>query len=72
MIKWYMHEWESVLKNETHKILWDFEYTTVILELWGMQSTPLLPSLSGSPWARVVTPDRALSMGQIVLTAYLY
>ena len=23
--KWYIHKQESVLKNETHEILWDFE-----------------------------------------------
>ena len=23
--KWYMHKPESVLENETHKVLWDFE-----------------------------------------------
>ena len=23
--KWYMHKPESVLENETHQILWDFE-----------------------------------------------
>ena len=37
----------------------------VMLELWGMQSTPLLPLLPGSVWPRVVTPDRVLYMGQI-------
>ena len=37
----------------------------VMLELWGMQSTPLLPSLPGPLWPRVVVSDRALSMGQI-------
>ena len=26
--KWYMHKPESVLENETHKILWDFEIQT--------------------------------------------
>ena len=35
-----------------------------MLELWGMQSTPLLPSLPGSLWPKVVAPDRVLSMGQ--------
>ena len=34
-----------------------------MLELWGMQSTPLLPSLPGPLWPGVVVPDRALSMG---------
>ena len=35
----------------------------VMLELWGMQSTPSLPSLPGPLWPGVVAPDRALSMG---------
>ena len=26
--KWYMHNPESVLENETHKLLWDFEIQT--------------------------------------------
>ena len=28
MNKWYMHNPESVLENEKHKILWDFEKQT--------------------------------------------
>ena len=38
-----------------------------MLELWKMQSTPLLPSLPGLLWTEVVTPDRVLLMGQIEL-----
>ena len=38
-----------------------------LLELWGMQSTPSLPSHPGPLCLRVVTPDRVLSMGQIEL-----
>ena len=34
-----------------------------VLELWGMRSTPSLPSLPVPLWPRVVAPDRALSMG---------
>ena len=30
----------------------------VMMELWGMQSTPSLPSLSGSLWSGVVSSDR--------------
>ena len=29
--KWYIHNSESVLKNETHKILWNFEIKTDLL-----------------------------------------
>ena len=35
----------------------------VMLKLWGMRSTPLLPSLPGPLWLGVVAPDRTLSMG---------
>ena len=34
----------------------------VMLELWEMQSTLLLPSLPSPLWPGVVAPDRALSM----------
>ena len=43
----------------------------LILELWGMQSTPLLPSNSGSFCSAVVAPDRVLSMDQIELNCVL-
>ena len=39
----------------------------VMLELWGMRSTPLLLSFQGPPWPGVVAFDRVLSMGQIEL-----
>ena len=35
----------------------------VLLELWGMQSTPSLPLLPGPLWPGVVAPNRTLSMG---------
>ena len=35
----------------------------VILELWGMRSTPSLLLLQGPHWAGMVAPDTALSMG---------
>ena len=34
-----------------------------MLEFGGMQSTPLLPSLSGSLWPGVVEPDKGLIFG---------
>ena len=43
----------------------------VMLELWGMRSTPSLPSLPGSLWPGVVAPDRVLSVGQIELNCVL-
>ena len=39
----------------------------VMLEIWGMQSTPSLPSLPGPLWPRMVAPDRVQSMGHIEL-----
>ena len=43
----------------------------VMLELWGMRSTPSLPSLPGLLLPGVVAPDRALLMGQIELKSVL-
>ncbi len=42
-----------------------------MLELWGMQSTPLSPSLPAPLWAEVVAPDSVLSMGEIELNGVL-
>ena len=36
-----------------------------MLELWGMQSTPLLPSLTGPLSIGVVVPNKVLFMGHI-------
>ena len=33
MNKWYMHKPESILENEMHKFLWDFEIQTDFLIL---------------------------------------
>ena len=35
----------------------------VMLELWGMRSTPSMTLLPGPLWPGMVTPERALSMG---------
>ena len=43
----------------------------VILELWGMQSTPSLPLFPGPLWPGEVAPDRVLDMGQIELKCIL-
>ena len=42
-----------------------------MLELWGIRSTSLLPSLPGPLWLGVIAPDRVLSMGQIDLNCVL-
>ena len=39
----------------------------VMLELWGIRRTHLLPSLQGLFWSGLVAPDRVLSVGQIEL-----
>ena len=39
----------------------------IVLELWEMWSTPLLPSLPAPLWPGEVALDRVLSMGQIEL-----
>ena len=39
----------------------------VMIELWGMRSTPSLPSLPGPVYLGAVAPDRVLSTGQIEL-----
>ena len=38
--KWYMYKLESVQKNETHKILWNFE----------IQTNHLIPATRPEPW----------------------
>ena len=43
----------------------------VMLELWGMRSTPSLPSLPGPLWPDVVTLDQVLYMVQIKLNCIL-
>ena len=50
---------------------YDTKQAPVMLELWGMRSIPSLPSLPGSHWPRMVTPDRVLSIGQIELNCVL-
>ena len=39
----------------------------LMLGLWGMRSTPLLPLLPGPPWPEMVASDSALSIGLIEL-----
>ena len=43
----------------------------VMLEFWGIQSTPSLPSLPDPLWPGVVSSDRVRSMGQIELNCVL-
>ena len=42
-----------------------------MLDLWGMRSTPSLPTLPGPLWPGVVVPDRVLSMSQIEVNCVL-
>ena len=43
----------------------------VMLELWGMRSTPSLPSLPGPLWLGMVVPEKVLFVGQIELNCEL-
>ena len=43
----------------------------VMLELWGIQSTPSLPFPPGPFWPGVVAPDGVLSLSQIELNCVL-
>ena len=47
------------------------EEVPVILEVWGMQSTPSKSSLAGPLWTEKVAPDRVVWMGQIELNCVL-
>ena len=42
-----------------------------MLKLWGMRSTPSLPSLPGTQWPGMVAPDWVQSMDQIELKCVL-
>ena len=44
-----------------------FDGEALVMVLYEMWSTPLLPSLTGPPWPGVVATDRVLPMGQIEL-----
>ena len=44
---------------------------SIMMELWGMRSTLLLPSFPGPLWPWVVAPDRIPSMGQIEVNCML-
>ena len=50
----------SVLDMKLNNLIVGFK---LILELWGMQSTPSLPLLPDPLWLGTVAPDRVLSMG---------
>ena len=43
----------------------------VMLEHWGMRSTPLLQLLPSPLWPEVVAPDKVLSMCQIEINCVL-
>ena len=43
----------------------------VILEFWGIRSTPLLPSFPSPLWPGVVASDRNLSTGQMELNCVI-
>ena len=41
-----------------------------MLELWGMQNTPSLPSVPSSLWPRVVAPDKGPIYGSNTTTPW--
>ena len=43
----------------------------VMLEIWGIQSTPSLPLLPGPLWPGILAPETVLSMGQIELNCVI-
>ena len=63
-IHWLHLYWGKTLLDDTNQS--DNE-TSVMLDLWGMRSTPSLPSLLDPLWLGVVAPDRILSMDPIEL-----
>ena len=55
--------WYNIIQSDSE--------VSVMLSLWEMRSTPLLPSLPGSLRFKVVAPDMVLSMGEIELNCVL-
>ena len=43
----------------------------VMLELWGMLSTPSSPSLPRQLWSEMIAPDKVLPIGQMELNCVL-
>ena len=59
---------DKTTHNDCHEL--DTEQSDgedIVLELWGLQSNPLLPLLPGQLWSLVVIYVSAPSMGQIEL-----
>ena len=67
----FTEEWDSPNECPGYNTKQSYREASVMLELWGMQSIPLLPSLPGPLWPWVLAPDRALSMGRIELKCVL-
>ena len=69
--KWvFTHCYQALRMNSNNNKQSDGE-TPVMLELWGMQMTPSLPSLPGPLRPRVVAPLWVLTIGQIELNYVL-
>ena len=52
-------EWDSFNECPGYDTKQSDHGASVMLELWGMQITPLLPSLQGLLWPGVVAPDES-------------
>ena len=61
-----INEWRKLEYTEYNTKSPDYK-TPVMLELWGMQCTPSLPSLPGPLCPALVAPDRILYISQIEL-----
>ena len=55
----------------SHVFMYGYLTVPVMLELWGMQSTPSLPSLPDLLRPEVIAPDRFLSCVQIEINCVL-
>ena len=62
--------WDSPNECPEHDTKQSDGEASVMLELWGMRSTPSLTSLPGLLWLGVVVLDRVQSMGQIELFSF--
>ena len=60
-------EQDSTNKYPRHDTKQSDNEAADMLELWGMQSTPALPSLPGPLWTELVSTDRVQYIGQVKL-----
>ena len=66
---WLQNIKTEFLQGPRHETKQSDGEAAAMLELWGMRSTPSLPSLPGPLWLWVVAPNRVFCMGQIELNS---